>query len=57
MHRAFKATILEAPKGALKDLATVSLSQTAAKAACFFMPSVSCQTWDSYPDQKDRDTP
>ena len=35
MHHAFKATILAAPKGALKDLATASLSQAAAKAACF----------------------
>ena len=35
MHHAFKATMLAAPKGALKDLATASLSQDAAKAACF----------------------
>jgi len=33
---AFKATILAAPKGALKNLATASLSQAATKAACFY---------------------
>ena len=36
MHHAFKATILAAPKGALKNLATALLSQAAAKAACFY---------------------
>ena len=35
MHRAFKATLLAAPKGASNDLATALLSQAAAKAAYF----------------------
>ena len=41
MHRAFKANLLAASEDALKDLATASFLQAAAKAACF-MP------WDSY---------
>lgn len=55
MHHAFKATILAAPKGTLKNLATASFSQAAAKAA-FFMPLVSCPACFSYPDQMDQDT-
>ena len=56
MHHAFKAMILAAPKGALKDLTTASLSQAAAKAACFyafgFLPGL-----DFYLVQRNQDTP
>lgn len=55
MHHAFKANVLSASQDALKDLATASFSQAAAKAA-FFMPLVSCPACFSYPDQMDQDT-